>query len=367
MLRQDVSIIDGDGHIFEDIPAIAQRLASPFREMAAARYNRLPLFPPNDHLHTPLRENPATRSGRGDVGPDEWLTFLEDVEIETTVLYPSSGLSYGYMTNRDIAIALTRAYNDWLHDTYLLRSPRFRGMGLLPMQDPEAAAEELRRIVENLGMCGAMLPGNGLQLNLGAKMYWPVYQEANRLGCCLAVHGGVHNGLGMDDFDTFAPVHALGHPFALLISFADMLFNGVFDRFPNVRFAFLEAGVAWLLMAMERFDGSYASFTQADLRGEHLRLAPGTKVSRYIMDLIDGGRLFVGCEGDELMLRQSVELVGAKPFIYSSDFPHEVTNETCKEEIEELVEYEGLTDSDKQAILRENAERLYGLQAPVGV
>jgi predicted TIM-barrel fold metal-dependent hydrolase len=212
-----------------------------------------------------------------------------------------------------------------------------------------------------------MLPGNGLMLNLGASMYWPVYQEADRLGCCLAVHGGVHNRMGMDDFELFAPVHALGHPFALLKSLADMLFRGVFDRFPNARFAYLEAGVAWLLMAMERFDGSNASFSQADPRGEHLQLAPGTKVSRYIRDLIDDGRLFVGCEGDELMLRQAVELVGSKPFIYSSDFPHEVTNETCKEEIEELLEYEGLTDSDKRAILRDNAERLYKLQAPVGV
>ena len=38
-------------------------------------------------------------------------------------------------------------------------------------------------------MAGAMLPTRGLPNHLGAKEYWPVYEEADRLGCCLAVHG----------------------------------------------------------------------------------------------------------------------------------------------------------------------------------
>ena len=88
-------------------------------------------------------------------------------------------------------------------------------------------------------MVGAMLPSTGLPNHLGAIEYWPVYEEAERLGCCLAVHGGAHSGIGLDYMNVYTPVHALGHPFGITISFAGILFNGIFDRYPGLRMAFL--------------------------------------------------------------------------------------------------------------------------------
>ena len=72
------------------------------------------------------------------------------------------------------------------------------------------------------------------------------------------------------------------------------------------------------------------------------------------------GRIFVGCEGDELGLARFVELVGSAPLVFSSDFPHEVTAATCRQEIDELLENADLADADKQAVLADNAQRLYG-------
>src|SRR3989338_8485131 len=79
------------------------------------------------------------------------------------VLYTTRGLSFGKVVSRDWAIDLARADNDWLHQAYLKKNPRFRGMALIPLQEPEAAVEELRRAVKELGMCGAMLPSTGFQ------------------------------------------------------------------------------------------------------------------------------------------------------------------------------------------------------------
>ena len=59
----------------------------------------------------------------------------------------------------------------------------------------------------------------------------------------------------------------------------------------------------------------------------------------------------------------AVKAIGREPFIYSSDFPHEVTNESCKEEIHELLENEELTAEDKAAILHGNAQALLRPQA----
>ena len=72
----------------------------------------------------------------------------------------------------------------------------------------------------------------------------------------------------------------------------------------------------------------------------------------------------MGVEGDEPDLAHAVRTVGSDPFIWSSDFPHEVTVETCALEIRELVENEEVPDADLEAILWRNAARLYGLRAP---
>jgi 2,3-dihydroxybenzoate decarboxylase len=234
-------------------------------------------------------------------------------------------------------------------------------MGLLPLQDPAAAADELRYIVTELGMCGAMIPGSGYRGALGDREYWPIYRAADELGCALAVHGGSYAGLGLDAMGIFAGAHALGHPYAVLNAFTSLTFNGVFDTFGNTRFGFLEAGVGWLLMALERFDGSHRAFVPFDPDGAYLRLRAGEDVSEHLIARLRGGQIFVGVEGEEAQLGYAVKTIGREPFVFSSDFPHEVNPAICAHEIEELLEHPDLDHEDKEAILHRNAERLYGL------
>ncbi|HEY3117031.1 MAG TPA: amidohydrolase family protein [Chloroflexota bacterium] len=350
-------IIDGDGHIQEDTAGIHSHLASPYRE----RIRPTNIFPPLDHLHSARAvETPPTRDGRAPVGPEGWLAFLEDVGIDWTVLYPTSALAYGKIVSLDYAVAVTRAYNDWLHATYLQFSPRFKGMALIPMQDPDEAVIELRRAVTELGMQGAMLPTNGLPFPLGAKPYWPVYAEAERLGCSIAIHGGCHDNFGMDQLNMYVPVHALGHPWGLTISCASIVYNGIFERFPGSRIAFLEGGIAWLLMALERFHSSHETHFQY-MTDAQLGPREGVRPDRYIIEQIQAGRFYIGCETEELTMPFALKVMGNQPFLYSSDFPHEVTNQSCKHDIEELLESDDLTQADKEAILGRNAECFYRL------
>ena len=113
---------------------------------------------------------------------------------------------------------------------------------MIPLQEPGEAVKELRRIVEELGFCGAMLASTGHTGHLGGKEYWPIYEEAHRLSCCLAIHGGAHEGLGMDYLTPYAPINGLGHPFGLMVAFAGIVFNGIFDKYPNARIGFMEGG-----------------------------------------------------------------------------------------------------------------------------
>ncbi len=213
-------------------------------------------------------------------------------------------------------------------------------------------------MVEELGFMGAMLPSNGLPLPLGNKAYWPVYAEANRLGCCLSIHGGCHDRFGMDHMNMYVPVHALGHPWGLTFNCANILYNGIFDRFPRVRIAFLEGGIAWLLLLLERLHASHETHFQHIPAGE-FGIGEHDEPTKVIKKLIDSDRLYLGIETEELTMPFAIKIVGNKPFFYSSDFPHEVTNASCKHDLAELMESEEITDDDRAAMLYRNAERFY--------
>src|SRR5579883_711835 len=95
MERNGLRVIDADGHVFEDLPAIIRLLPDPLRtDFERGALSKL--FPPMDHFH----EQPmiirgfAERAGKIP-GVDEWKVFLDAVGIERTVLYPSLALSYG--------------------------------------------------------------------------------------------------------------------------------------------------------------------------------------------------------------------------------------------------------------------------------
>ena len=352
-------VVDGDGHVLEDTEAIVAHLAPAYRAFAHVADR---VFPPLDHLHSGRAvETPPQREGRPKVATEAWRRFLDESGIAWTVLYPTQALAYGKIATPDYAVAVARAYNDWLHATYTNVDPRFKGMAIVPMQDPAAAVVELRRAVTELGFLGAMLPSNGLALPLGSPVYWPVYEEANRLGCVLAVHGGCHDRFGLDHLAQFVPIHAIGHPTGLMINCASMVYSGVFDRFPNLRVAYLEGGVAWLLLLLERLHDSHEAIFQYvppgayGLREEHDPRA-------YIKDLIANDRFYLGIETEELTLPFAIKVVGNRPFLYSSDFPHEVTLETCRRDISELLKSPELAEEDKTAMLCRNAERFYQLR-----
>ncbi|MEC9341360.1 MAG: amidohydrolase family protein [Pseudomonadota bacterium] len=353
-----LKVIDGDGHVFEDIQDIVRRMPDDSKNNTTIKY--FGPFPQLDNLHQGLWVSPP-EAFVDPGGADGWVDFLDATQFEAAVLYPTMALSYGRTVDVELSIAGCRAYNDWLADTYVKRDSRFKGLALLPMRDIDEAVKELRRAVEELGMVGTMLPPTGLPQLLGQPCYWPVYEEADRLGCAVAVHGGAHQDMGLDQQGVFAAAHALGHPFALMLNFSDMLMQRVFERFTNCRFGFMEGGLAWFLLCMERCSGSYNAFRPADPRDRYLKVPQGQSVAQRILEYIEAGRLFVGVEGDEPAIAYAINTYGNKAFVFSSDYPHEVNKETIAHEIDELLEIDEISMEDKQAVLADNARRFYGI------
>jgi predicted TIM-barrel fold metal-dependent hydrolase len=229
------------------------------------------------------------------------------------------------------------------------------------MLTPEEAAKELKRAVTELGLAGATIPSNGYPKNLGSHEYWPVYEMAQELDVPISFHGGTHNRLGFDDINQHWASHAMGHPFGITVTLAGMLTNRVYEQFPHLRTGYLEAGSAWLLLAMERFTESYEAFSPVDDDAEEtLVLSEGTGIDDYLTELLRSGRMIIGCEGGEHDIEYICNMIDYAPFMYSSDFPHEVDAKSCLHEIEELEET-SLKDEFKDAILGGNALSFYKL------
>src|SRR5213594_404741 len=131
-------IIDGDGHVMEDIASIWKYMPEEYVGKSFSDMRGRSPFPPIDHLHTANRHF-TPKGAFANVGREGWEVFLEEVGIGTTVLYTSAGLAFGKIVSRDWAIELARAYNNWLYDTYLAKSSRFKAMGLIPLQEPVEA------------------------------------------------------------------------------------------------------------------------------------------------------------------------------------------------------------------------------------
>ena len=82
-------------------------------------------------------------------------------------------------------------------------------------------------------------------------------------------------------------------------------------------------------------------------------------MSRAPEEYLNDGRIFVGCEGNERTLSYVIDRIGPDPFMFASDFPHEISMDNAMEEIDEIRERTDITEAHKQMILGENARRFY--------
>ena len=242
--------VDADGHVMEDAEDILSFVKAPYNNRGTRNW-----IPSLDHFHTPADGTPRT-PGTFDpnTGPEQWLQFLDKTGTEYTVLYPTAGLAYGNVAYPTWALAYAQAYNDYIHARYLKRSSKFQAVSLIPMQNVPDAVSELRRSVKELGFMGAMIPSNGLTRHVSHQEYWPIYEEAEKLNCVMAVHGGSYINLGFNSYTVSPATRAPGMPYPLAIAMTGMMVDGVFDRFPKLRVGFMEGGTAWIPLVIDRLE-----------------------------------------------------------------------------------------------------------------
>jgi len=335
-----MSVIDADGHVTETQEQVARYLDEPYRRRPGNM-----LFYPWDGWDRRMLGTLGEYAGTAEA----WLKAMDRGGMEKAVLYPTLGLFMSFLRDRPWAVALCSAYNTFMHEEFTKKSTRLKAVALLPLQDPEAAALELRRAVRELGCVGAMLAADGSHL-LGDARFTPIYEEAARLDTMLGVHAsGSHlGGGGLELFPAFIQTHTCSHAFGQMRQLTSIVLEGVPERFPSLRLAFLEAGCGWAPYWIERMDEEYAK-----------RAAEAPALKKKPSECVRSGNIYFSCEADECLLPQALKLIGEQQIVYASDYPH--WDGSYPHSLAELREREDLSEAQKRLVLADNARRLYQL------
>jgi predicted TIM-barrel fold metal-dependent hydrolase len=296
---------------------------------------------------------PLERARPGAFDPGARLVDMDAEGIDVAVLYPTIGLGFWGITDPEAAVAIARAYNDWLAGYCAAAPERLHGAAMVPFQSPDGAVRELRRAREELGFPAAFVrPNPCLGRSIVDDAFAPFWATAEELGVAVGVHEGFQLAvppLGSDRAPRNVLVlHAVSHTFEQMFACAQLIAEGVLDRHPGLRVVFLEAGGGWVPYWLARLDHQVESYGGYAPR---MRLTPSEYFAR---------QCWVSFEIDEATLPALVPFVGVDRVVWGSDYPH--ADSTFPGALDELrATIAPLPEEQQRRILSANAAALYAL------
>ena len=300
--------------------------------------------------------------------PGNWepAARLQDMDadgVRLAVMYGGGPLG---TADNELYLASFDAYNRWLADFCAYAPNRLAGAAYLPMQDvahstamvKDAAQRGLRAVnIPAFPQSGAITSGGfGAQVLAltgapdGARQYDdpefdPFWQACVDHDMAVTIHLGAR--IARPGQFKFLPNMVMSklcmaEPLAILV------FGGVFDRFPELRFGAIESGSGWVAFVAEYMDAIY------DNQRHWLKLELAMKPSEYF-----DRNIYTSFIRDREGVRNRA-LVGGRNMMWSTDYPH---SETTWPESRAVMDwqFEGLSAEEIRPIVRDNALRFYGL------
>ena len=290
------------------------------------------------------------------------VAMLDELGLDAQIMYPNvAGFgNQNFLKSPDDALRLisVEIYNDALAEFQEASGQRVFGMALLPWWDLDAAVREIERCHAN-GLRGIVTCSNPEEAGLPdmATSHWdPVWQVCSDLAMPVNFHIGSSKGnldyYGKAPWPSFGPERRLAVGSANLFMgnariVGNMIYSGVPERFPAVKFVSVESGVGWLPFFLEVLDHQMAETAPNELA--ELSMLP----SDYFR------RQFYGCFWFERStVRPTLEYVGAQSLMFETDFPHP----TClypRDDHDLVRALEGIPRDDVERIMSLNAAELY--------
>lgn len=284
--------------------------------------------------------------------PASQVKAIKKMGVDISFLYPTIGLWLLAIEdmNPQLAVALTRAYNNWLHDFCNYDKEVLRGVGAISLHEPKEMVGELQRIA-NFGWKAVFIRPNPIKGRiLSDRAYEPFWAECERLNIAVAIHEGTHGRLpttGTDRFHTRFAMHACSHPLEQMMAMLALIEGGVLERYPKLKVGFLEAACGWLPYWLWRMDQEYENLAW-EVK-DNVKMKPSEYFRR---------QCFISIEPDEPYLAQIIDFIGSDNLIFGSDYPH---IDSDADIIDKITSLSTISPQIIQKILWDNPMRFYGL------
>ena len=276
------------------------------------------------------------------VDPATRVAHAERMGVEVQVIYPTIFIAY-LTDDVELEVALYRAYNRFMADVWSKGENRLRWIGVPPLRNIDATIEEMN-FAKQHGAVGVLFRGMEEERSLGDPYFDPVYAEASRLDLPICIHTGAGAPRITESCDSrftanFAHVRLLP-----LIAFHDLVHTKVPERFPDLRFGFIESSASWVpfLLHFLKRRTTVRDKKSGDMFGPKL---------------FQDYRFYVACEADE-DIPYLLQHVGEDNLIIGSDYGH--GDQSSEPQLVEVLQSrEDVHPSVVNKILRENPRRLY--------
>jgi predicted TIM-barrel fold metal-dependent hydrolase len=255
---------------------------------------------------------PLMRQWNGPVFPgcdlvdiDARLRYMDDFGVDAQMMYTSWWLLYPAWSPAAEA-ALHRSYNRWVAERTAEAGGRLRWAVMAPVQTMPRAMEELE-FGKAHGAASVFLLGQNHGMSLADPSMVPLFEKAQDLDLAITVHVG--SDLRASRRDPGNAMH--GGLMVLAGAFYAVLWGHLTDRFPRLRWGFVEGGASWVPYVLRetfRADASGVFRSFKDWRAG-------------AMEALDGAQLFVAAQVDD-NLPEILELLGPDRLVYGTDYGH---------------------------------------------
>ena len=238
------------------------------------------------------------------------------------------------------SVELAQMVNDGFAKIMDENSKRFTALATLPMNVPDASSAELERAFRDLGFRGVMVYSNINGVALSDSRFWPIYEKANELNAVFYIHPNFP--VGVEAMTEYWLMPLVGFTFDTTLAAAKLVFSGVAEKFPNIKWILAHLGGAIPYLA-ERLDRGYFAFKECR---EYISQPPSEYLRKFYYDSVNF---------DIKALKLAVDFAGADHILAGSDYPHQIGS---LEQMVESIKNLGISEDEKASILGGNAKKL---------
>ncbi|MDH7794263.1 MULTISPECIES: amidohydrolase family protein [unclassified Beijerinckia] len=327
-------IIDIHGHTFA--PEV-EKLIADRPERAAEMAAMAVASGPDSHQHNLTDMLPKAAERMASL--EKRLRDMDWMGIDLQLVSPSP-TQYGYWADAVLADEIVAATNAAVA-ALVARSPdRLAGLGTVSLQHPERAAAQLSVLGDRHGLKGIQISASVGERELSDPSFEPFWQAANARKLLVFIHP-MGSSLGAR-LDRHYLSNTVGQPIETTIALSHLIFSGVLDRYPDIRFLGAHGG-GYLPAYIGRSDHVWKVRPEA----RRCRERPSAYLRRIWVDTV----VF---DGDELT--RLIDVMGADRVLFGTDYPYDMGSYTPGA----LLKQAGLDDTARRAVLADNAMALLG-------